>query len=181
MTKFKDICQFIEHYGGNLGDDQALIDEELVNSVILAYAKEKEKEEYRVEARVRAKNKALAIAFLKRSDKARDGQLLWDLKNQYSSGTDQYPKTVTEAYNLLVSYKKTENTRPVRHGGNNRNNLRPGGGNHKDSDAQDRDASFVQAGGNTPISEITATIANKWDTMQVTALTLRYSVEGLPK
>ena len=26
-----------------------------------------------------------------------------------------------------------------------------------------------------------ATIANKWDTMQATALTLRYSVEGLPK
>ena len=36
LTKFKDICQVIEHYGGNLGDDQALIDEELVNLVILA-------------------------------------------------------------------------------------------------------------------------------------------------
>ena len=31
LTKFKDICQVIEHYGRNLGDDQALIDEELVN------------------------------------------------------------------------------------------------------------------------------------------------------
>ena len=78
-----------------------------------------------------------------------------DLKNQHSRGTDQYPKTVTEAYNLLVSYKKTENTRPVRHGVNNRNNIRPGGGNHKYSDAQDQDASFFQAGGNTPIAKIT--------------------------
>ena len=131
LTKFKDICQVIEHYGGNLGDDQALIDEELVNLVILAYATDKEKEEYRVKARIRAKNKALAIAFLKRSDKARYGQLLTDLKKQHSRGTDQYPKTVTEAYNLLVSYKKTENNRTVRHGGNNRNNIRTGGGNHK--------------------------------------------------
>ena len=97
------------------------------------------------------------MAFLKRSDKARYGQLLTDLKNQYSRGTDQYPETVTEAYNLLVSYKKPENTRPLRPGGggNNRNNLRPGGGNNRDTDAQDQDATFVQAGGNTPISEIT--------------------------
>ena len=41
LTKFKDICQVIEHYGGNLGDDQELIDEELVNLVILAYATDK--------------------------------------------------------------------------------------------------------------------------------------------
>ena len=41
LTKFKDICQVIEHYGENLGDDQALIDEELLNLVILAYATEK--------------------------------------------------------------------------------------------------------------------------------------------
>ena len=63
LTKFKDICQVIEHSGGSLCDDQALIDKELVNLVILAYATDKEKEEYRAEARVRAKNKALAVAF----------------------------------------------------------------------------------------------------------------------
>ena len=44
LTKFKYICQVIEHYGGNLGDNQALIDEELLNLVILAYITDKEKE-----------------------------------------------------------------------------------------------------------------------------------------
>ena len=97
LTKFKDMCQVIEHYGGSLCDDQALIDKELVNLVIPAYATDEEKEEYRSEALMLAKKKALAMAFLKRSDKARYIQFLTDLKNQYSCGTDQYPETVTEA------------------------------------------------------------------------------------
>ena len=101
-----------------------------------------------------------------------------DLKNQHSRGTDQYPKTVTEAYNLLVSYKKTENTRPVRHGGNNRNNIRHGGGNHKDSDAQDQDAHLFKLLGTHQLPKLLATTVSKWDTMQATALTLQYSVEA---
>ena len=35
--------------------------------------------------------------------------------------------------------------------------------------------------GTHQLPKLLATIANKWDTMQATALTLRYSVEGLPK
>ena len=65
LTKFKDMGQVIEHYGGSLCDDQALIDEELVNLAIPAYATDEEKKEYRAEVLVLAKNKALAMAFLK--------------------------------------------------------------------------------------------------------------------
>ena len=67
-------------------------------------------------------------------------------KNQYSRGTDQYPETVTEAYNLLVSYKKPENNRTLRPGGGNNRNLRPSGGNNRDADPQDQNVVFVQAG-----------------------------------
>ena len=123
LTKFKDICEVIEHYGGSLCDDKAMIEEELANLILQdPSCSKEEKEDYRADALVLAKNKALAMAFLKRSDKGRFGQLLTDLKNQYSRGTDQYPETVTEAYNLLVSYKKPETNRPSRPGGGNNRN-----------------------------------------------------------
>ena len=35
--------------------------------------------------------------------------------------------------------------------------------------------------GTHQLPKLLATTANKWDTMQATALTLRYSAEGLPK
>ena len=115
LTKFKDMCEVIEHYGGSLCDDEAMIVEELANLIAQdpSKLKKEDKEDYRADAHALAKNKALAMTFLKRSDKGRFGQIPTDLKNQYSRGTNQYPETVMEAYNLLVSYKKPENNRPL--------------------------------------------------------------------
>ena len=57
------------------------------------------------------RNKSHAIFFLTKSDKGRYGQLVIDLENQYTRGTDQYPSTITETYNMLVTYKKPANNR----------------------------------------------------------------------
>ena len=46
-------------------------------------------------------------AFLRQSNKLRYGQLLTDLTNQYSQKNDQYPKDLTESYNLLVHFKSS--------------------------------------------------------------------------
>jgi hypothetical protein len=46
------------------------------------------------------------MALLERANKGRYGQLGTHLENQYARGTNQYPVTITEAYNLLVNYQK---------------------------------------------------------------------------
>jgi hypothetical protein len=63
-----------------------------------------------------AKNKSVAIGFLKRADRKRYGGLWSDLENQYTRGTDDYPLDLTGAYNLLLNYKppRPSNTDDVR-------------------------------------------------------------------
>jgi hypothetical protein len=61
----------------------------------------------------RAKNKSNAIFFPCCADPGPYALLTTDLENQFTRGNDQYPDTITDAYNLLVSYKKpaTGNTK----------------------------------------------------------------------
>ena len=110
LSKFKDIIQVIEHYGGNIGDDEVLVAEELKKLKLDSKVTTSSDLSAATET---AKQKSHAIAFLKRADKHRYGILTTDLANLYSRGTDQYPTTITEAYNMLVTYKKpvTQNTR----------------------------------------------------------------------
>ena len=103
MLKFKNTIEVIKHYGGTIGEDKAQVFEEL-KSVGCNYERVSA-EEIKI-AQDQAKRKMHAIAFLKRADKGRYGQLITDLENQFTRGTDQYPMSVTETFNLLVNYKK---------------------------------------------------------------------------
>ena len=49
LTKFKDMCEVIKHYGGSLCDDKAMIKEELANLIAQdpSKLKKEEKEDYR--------------------------------------------------------------------------------------------------------------------------------------
>ena len=47
----------------------------------------------------------LALAFLIGSDQRRFGHLLKKLENDFSAGNDNYPKTLTDAYNMLLEWK----------------------------------------------------------------------------
>jgi hypothetical protein len=108
MSKFKNTIEVIQHYGGNIGDDKALMKEELktiIGSKDPDFLENAADEDV-LSAETIARQKAHAIAFLKRADKARYGLLVMELENQFTRGTDQYPKNVTETYNLLVNYKK---------------------------------------------------------------------------
>jgi hypothetical protein len=108
MLKFKNTIEVIKHYGGNIGEDKALVLEELKTQLktssqdVLDKASLKEIET----AMEMAKRKAHAITFLKQADKSRYRMLITELENHFTRGTDQYPTSVTETYNLLVNYKK---------------------------------------------------------------------------
>ena len=47
----------------------------------------------------------LALAFLMGSDRSRFGRLLEKLENDFTAGNDNYPKALTDAYNMLLEWK----------------------------------------------------------------------------
>jgi hypothetical protein len=53
-----------------------------------------------------ANERSIAVAFISNADKTRYGRLLEDLRNNYLMGQDNYPKTLTGAYNLLVNWQQ---------------------------------------------------------------------------
>ena len=59
-----------------------------------------------------ARNRSIAVAFLKRADRRAYGKLWTELENQYTRGNgDQYPLDLTAAYNLLLNYKGPRDSR----------------------------------------------------------------------
>jgi len=141
MSKFKNFIEVIEHYGGSIGEDQALINEELKS-----FSTPNDKETKT--AKETAKQKMHAIAFLKRADKNRYSLLVTDLENNFTRGTDQYPTSITETYNLLVNYKKPENKE--RHSRAPRAN----GGDRNTSVQQDELAFVQQVQPNVPLEDV---------------------------
>jgi hypothetical protein len=97
LHTFKTKIDVLEHYGGSFGTDKALV--AAAKKIPGAPSDPTDLLKF-------TKNRALAVAFLKRADPARYGLLWSDLENQFSRGTDQYPDSLTAAYNLLLSYKK---------------------------------------------------------------------------
>jgi len=61
-----------------------------------------------------ARDRTLALAFLKRADRCHFGTLWADLENQFSRGNDQYPTNLTAAYSLLVNFKPPKRDEPRR-------------------------------------------------------------------
>lgn len=152
LSKFKNIVEVIQHYGGSVGDDNIFILNELKKKG-LDYSTAEAKDI--VEATEQAKSKAQGIAFLKRSDKGRYGLLLTELKNCYSRQKDEYPNSITEAYNLLVTYVKPPaqgRVHNINHTNNNTNNTtgpkveNSSGQNNSNSANSGSELTFTQAG-----------------------------------
>ena len=119
MANFKDLVDAIIYYGGSLGEDPILVRSELVklgydmdsydklpNSTRkkLNINYEPGSDEYK-EATSIARDKFFAMAFLMSSDPRRYKNLIVELDNDHSKGTDNYPVTLTAAYSLLVNYR----------------------------------------------------------------------------
>ena len=110
LESLKTWAYAIEHYGGSLSDDFALVPD----------TDERGKPRDETSRRQIARGATLAIALLKNADPGRYAQLNADLANQYAMGHNNYPKTLEAAYAVLRNYVV-----PRRHGHTNTNPAPP--------------------------------------------------------
>ncbi len=61
-------------------------------------------------ARKRAKEQYIALMFLMHSNKQQYGDLINDIENEYTCGSENFPQTLRTAFEILISYKS--NKRP---------------------------------------------------------------------
>jgi hypothetical protein len=115
FERIRNIVDVIKSLGGTLCDDMHLKEELPEQNRPRGGYTEQQKNE----ARERIHDKTIAYGILVRADKVRYGKLIEEVENDFLKGHDDYPKTPTEAYNLLVKYRNyiTVNKRPTPSGG----------------------------------------------------------------
>jgi hypothetical protein len=98
FERVRNVVEVIKSLGGTLSSDMHLADE-------LPTQRARHTDEQVREARARIVDKKVAYGILVRADRGRYGKLIEEIENDYLMGNNNYPKTPTEAYNLLVNYK----------------------------------------------------------------------------
>jgi hypothetical protein len=93
LEVFRTIVEVLEYYNADISESVDLLTEPEYKTMSTA---EKKKAAY---------DRTLATAFLDNADPIRYGSLLSHLSNQYTLGTNQYPRDLTAAYGLLVNYQ----------------------------------------------------------------------------
>ena len=100
--QFKNQTDVLEHIGAGIGNDEAIMKQVLRSQGIdIDEATEAQEEA----AETEGTQWYLALAFLMGSDRSRFGRLLEKLENDFTAGNDNYPKTLTDAYNMLLEWK----------------------------------------------------------------------------
>ena len=92
----------MDHIGAGIGDDDAITRQVLRSQGINIEEATEAQEEA---AEIQGIEWYLALAFLMGSDRSRFGRLLEKLENDFTAGHDNYPKTLTDAYNMLLEWK----------------------------------------------------------------------------
>ena len=100
--QFKNQTDVLSHIGAGIGDDEAIMKQVLRSQGININDATDEEEE---SAELEGIQWYLALAFLMGSDWNRYGRLLEKLENDFTAGNDNYPKTLTDAYNMLLEWK----------------------------------------------------------------------------
>jgi len=98
FEKVRNIIEVIKSLGGSLSDEIHLKEE--LPQRATAYTDQEIKE-----TKEKIHNKTVAYGLLVRADRERYGKLIEEIENDFLKGHDDYPKTPTEAYNLLVNYQ----------------------------------------------------------------------------
>jgi hypothetical protein len=104
FERVRNIVDVIMSLGGSLCDDLHLIDELPEREPRGGYTEEQKRE-----AQEKIHNNTMAYGILVRAGRARYGKLIEEVEKDYLKGHNNYPKTATEAYNLLVNYKNYGN------------------------------------------------------------------------
>ena len=100
--QFKNQTDVLDHIGAGIGDDNAITKQVLQSQGINIDDETEAQEEA---AEIQGIEWDLALAFLMGSDQSRFGRLLEKLENDFTAGHDNYPKTLTNAYNMLLEWK----------------------------------------------------------------------------
>ena len=100
--QFKNQTDVLDHIGAGIGDDDAITKQVLRSQGITIDDATEAQEEA---AEIQGIEWYLALAFLMGSDRSRFGRLLEKLENDFTAGHDNYPKTLTNAYNMLLEWK----------------------------------------------------------------------------
>ena len=100
--QFKNQTDVLSHIGAGIGDDMAIMRQVLRSQDINVDEATDAQEEA---AETEGTQWYLALAFLMGSDRSRFGRLLEKLENDFTAGNDNYPKTLTDAYNMLLEWK----------------------------------------------------------------------------
>ena len=107
LDKFRSLVERVEHHGSEIGCTPGRMQTHLTitaadplhpTAIEISHAKTVVTEEY------------LAVLFLRKSDPKRYGSLVSELQNNHTRGTDQYPMTISHAYDMLVNYRNPQST-----------------------------------------------------------------------
>ena len=104
----------VEHCGGSLGNHKShmkhCLDKKPTGTTHAETASNKREE------KKEAKETCMAMAFISGANRIKYRTLFEELENSYLKGNkNEYPKTVTDAYNLILNYKNDPRNHP---GGN---------------------------------------------------------------
>ena len=100
--QFKNQTDVLTHICAGIGNDEAIMNQVLWSQGIdVDDATDTQQET----AETEGIQWYLALAFLMGSDRSRFRHLLEKLENDFTAGNDNYPKTLTDAYNMLLEWK----------------------------------------------------------------------------
>jgi hypothetical protein len=114
LEQFKSMVAVIEHYGGSVGKNPKMEQQELVEITnaeydpITVYSAVVKKA-----AEKAAKERALACMFLNRAYQIKYLDMVTDLHNDYVKGNDSYPATLKDAYALLTNWRPKFESKPI--------------------------------------------------------------------
>lgn len=106
--KFKDLCDALEHYGADIGNDVSLVRDVAERSGAVIPADADDSDPIFQQYKAAAREQYLAIRFLRGADRAKYGDIVLDLENTYAKGTNHIPSTLAAAYSLLSRIKRPQ-------------------------------------------------------------------------
>jgi hypothetical protein len=104
FERVRNVVDVIKSLGGSLVDNMHLKDELPERELRNGYNAEQ-----LAGARKIIQDKTVAYGILVRADRNRYGKLIEEIENDFLKGNNDYPKTPTEACNLLVNYRSYNN------------------------------------------------------------------------
>ena len=112
--RFKTTVDILEHYGANVWYHPSLIVKEFHNDGHIHATKNSIHEDRVLYERYATivKNKSIAYTFLRGAQRERYGNILFELRSQYSRDINKYPADLNQALRLLSTHERKSKKEP---------------------------------------------------------------------